>query len=203
MMTDYERHQRRIMRLEGFQDNYVTPTGPGPISNPVDRLGWGNQQDTPIDWTQVRHEERMRIWAEEDAEMDDNGSVETFDSALEEESRVETFDQMLDRIDWVERNGVFRTLHPSDSSSYNLPGCNPTKVEDRVYLERMIDHEKRERKQGWSQKSIFYWKLTDLGRLRNRLESRNAVAHLKMLRENLRLVSAKKAIWNDFWNKLD
>ena len=48
-MTDYERHQRRIMRLEGFWDNYVTPTGPGPDSNPQDRQGWGSPHDTPVD----------------------------------------------------------------------------------------------------------------------------------------------------------
>ena len=174
MMTDYEQHHRMMMGLAGFWDNYVTPTGPGPNSNPVDRLGWGNQQDTPVDWAQVMHEERMRIWAEEYAEMDDDWSVGTFDSARkEEESRVETFDQMLHRIDWVERNGVFRTLHPIGNSFYMLPGCNPVKVQDSNYLERMIGHE--DRKEASLNKELGFLNLRygELGRLRRRLEARD------------------------------
>ena len=134
-MTNYEQQQRMMMGLTGFWDNYVTPTGPVTNSNPLDRQGWGSPHDTPVDWNQVAHEERMRIWAREEAEVDEDGSVGGFDFALEEEeSRVENFQEMLDRIDWVERNGLFRTLHPNGNSSYMLPGCNPIKVKDRGYL---------------------------------------------------------------------
>ena len=50
---------------------------------------------------------------------------------------------MLARIDWVNRNGVLRTLHPIGNSSDNLQGCDLEKVKDKVYLERMIKHEER------------------------------------------------------------
>ena len=105
---------------------------------------WVSPHDAEVDWQQVAHEERMRNWIVEDAVMDDEGSVETFDSALEEEeSRVESFKEMLTRIDWVEKYGVCRTLHPEGNSSYMLPGCNQIKVADRGYLEKMIKHEER------------------------------------------------------------
>ena len=122
-MTDYERHARRHMRLEvpsdtevaGFWDNNVTPTAPWPDYNAQNRQGWGTKHDIPVDWKKVAHEERMKIWREEEAEkMDEEASVETYDSALEEESRVESSKEMLARIDWVERNGIHRTLHPID-----------------------------------------------------------------------------------------
>ena len=87
------------------------------------------------------HKERMKIWQEEEALMDDQASVETFDSALEEESRVESSKEMLAKIDWVERKWVLRTLQPIGNLSDNLQGFDPEKVKDKVYLERIIKHE--------------------------------------------------------------
>ena len=211
MMTDYERQARRVMGLEvpsdtevtGLWDNYVTPTGPSPDSKPQDSKEWGDKTDVPVDWKKVAHEERMKIWREEEEKMDDEASVKTFDSALEEESRVESSREMLARIDWVERNGVQRTLHPINNSSHHLAGCDPKKITDEVYLEKMIKHEGRKVNRLEEEIGFFRWKLNDLGRLRKRLEVRETVNHLQRLNDKLKLASAKKKIWIDYWNKID
>ena len=190
-MTDYER------QLTSFWDNYIIPT---------DKQGWESPHDTPVDWNQVArevaHEERMRNWAREEADADDD-SVGTFDSALEEEeSRVESFEEMLERIDWVERNGVFRTLYPIGRPSNMLPGCGGDKVRDPDYLHRMIAHEERKEFRIGEEIGFFNWKIEQLGNLRNRLEVKTAVQHVKVLRKKLRLVTAKKAIWNYYLEDL-
>ena len=84
-----------------------------------------------------------------------------------------------------------------------LPGCNPVKVRDRSYLERMISHKERKEARLEEEVGFFDWKYGVLGRLRRRLEARNALKHIKMLREKLRFVAAKKAIWNEYKNILD
>ena len=103
----------------------------------------------------------------------------------------------------MERNGVFRTLHPDGRPSNMLPGCNEVKVQDRSYLERMINHEERKEARLNEELGFLIWRYGELGRMRQRLEAREDLKSIKMVREKLRFVAAKKAIWNVFMNELD
>ena len=63
-MTDYERHQRKILGFQGPWDNYVTPTGPRNKDNHKKTNGWDRNPTATFDWKKVAHEERIKNHAD-------------------------------------------------------------------------------------------------------------------------------------------
>ena len=78
MMSDYERHQRKILGLQVPWDNYVTPTGPSIKDNHEETNGWGNLT-APVDWAQVEYDENRRNQSEAHAHLFVDEDVDIFD----------------------------------------------------------------------------------------------------------------------------